>query len=134
MKINPRAPVRNHATRNSAKTDDSGVFRNLLETQLAADAETAAPATSDERYSPDSGQPAEQTLREGMALLNEALACLESDSRAPEALLRDIGQLRRQVALHLDSPQAGMDAKREDMKQADTILAVEAARIRSLKS
>ncbi|MDX8407180.1 MAG: hypothetical protein R8L58_02225, partial [Mariprofundaceae bacterium] len=87
----------------------------------------AGPAPDSESESGSHNQQTWQTLQDSLALLDQAMRYLESGEDAPDQLLNDIELLRTEVRR-----QSATDQASSELRQADTILAVEAARIRSL--
>jgi len=124
MKIQNHGAVQATTTRKSQKKDTSGVFQSLLESEITPPQDTEH---SNEQTATPAEQPPMQTLHTSIALLDQAMDCLESGQAPPEQLLNDIENLRNEVHRHSHPGQ-----QTEVLQEADTILAVEAARIRSL--
>ncbi len=69
------------------------------------------------------------TLEESVSLLDEAMHCIEAGDSPPRQLIQDIEQLRS-----LLRQQVASGSSSADLKQVDTLLAVEAERIRSMQA
>jgi len=124
MKITNQPPIQGTTSQKSGKKSPNGVFQSLLESELA----TMPVQGSTQETAPESG--GQQTLRalqDSVALLDQAMNCLESGELPPDQLLQDIELLRSHV-----KRQSATTSDAGELSQADTILAVEAARIRSL--
>jgi hypothetical protein len=122
MKIHNNLPVNAQTARKSKRVSPDGVFNRLLETRIES-----TDQLSDSLNAP-SGAASEQAwsaLEDSISLLDQAMQCLESGDAPSQQLIDNIDRLRAQVAA---------DHQYSALRQADTMLAVEAERIRSLQS
>ncbi len=142
MKIHNTTPVGGKTTRKTTRSSTNGVFGQVLDAETASDH-----ATADQSDQPCSNQPnpsqsnqnqstnappmqeAWHTLRESVSLLDEAIHCIEAGDSPPQQLIHDIEQLRALLRQQVSSGSAAVE-----LKQADTLLAVEAERIRAMQS
>ncbi len=126
MKIHNNLPVSGKTTRKTSRSSANGVFGTLLESEISQ-----VQAVS-EACSGTSKQPMKEawhTLEESVSLLDQAMQCIASGDSPPRQLVHDIDQLRS-----LLRQQAASGNPDSELKQADTLLAVEAARIRSMQA
>lgn len=118
--------VSGKATRKTSRSSTDGVFGKMLESEI-----DHIQAVSEAR--PDtSKQPMKEawhTLEESVCLLDSAMQCIESGDSPPRQLIHDIEKLRS-----LLRQQVASGSSSAELKQADTLLAVEAERIRSLQT
>jgi len=124
MKITNQPPIQGTTSQKSGKKSTHGAFQTLLESELAA---LPVQGTTPEATPESGSRQTWQALQDSVALLDQAMLCLESGEQPPDQLLHDIEQLRSQV-----KRQSAIASDANELHQADTILAVEAARIRSL--
>jgi len=139
MKIQNSVPISSKTTRSTKRSSSNGVFGQLLdsETHQADQAATEKnsidqPHHNSERHLEAEKEPmreAWQTLGESVSLLDEAMHCIESGDNPPQKLIQDIEQLRTLLRKQVASGSSALE-----LKQADTLLAVEAERIRALQS
>lgn len=125
MKIHNNRPIGGAGTSKKAgRSSADGVFKNLLDAGMQ---EIQTVQQAEEQPTPQSGGGgnALQALEESVSLLDRAMECLESGENPTPELLQDIQQLRRQVRQQL-----GAEGQNSE---ADTLLAVEAERIRSMR-
>ena len=128
MKIRDHRPIQNSTTGKPRKSSNAGAFQNIFDAELkpAEDINDVTGPISDTESDSNNHQ-TWQTLQDSLALLDQAMRHLESGEDAPVQLLNDIEALRAEVRR-----QSATDQNSSELRQADTILAVEAARIRSL--
>jgi len=129
MKIHNNSPVSGQSSSKIKKSSSNGVFGTLLEAEIGEAHRTdstdgSAPVTS---QAPE--QEAWKALNESISLLDQAMKSLESGEAPSKQMMQDIEQLRSQVQQHLSS-----GPHNHKLREADTMLAVEAERIRSLQS
>ncbi|MDQ6970655.1 MAG: hypothetical protein Q9M16_09110 [Mariprofundus sp.] len=158
MKIHNNAPIGGKATRKTTQSSTSGVFGQLLDAGVQpstsdqshpgqshsdhpnADQSHSDPSQSDRSAAAQSNPPqsnqaqvpmqeAWHTLQESVSLLDEAMHCIEAGDSPPQKLIQDIEQLRALLRQQVSSGSAATE-----LKQADTLLAVEAGRIRAMQS
>jgi len=149
MKIQNNVPVGGKATRKTTRSSTNGVFGQLLDAgvqPLTADQPQSDHSQSDSSqpgYPQSNPSAAEQatskpsipmqeawhTLQESVSLLDEAMHCIESGDSPPQKLIHDIEQLRALLRQQVSSGSAALE-----LKPADTLLAVEAERIRAMQS
>ena len=126
MKIHNNQPINGKTIRKTSRNSSGGVFGKMLESEI-----NQVQVTS-ESHADTSKQPMQEawhTLDESVSLLDEAMQCIESGDSPPHQLIHDIEKLRSLLRQQVTS--GGPDA---ELQQADTLLAVEAARIRSMQS
>ncbi|TLS68965.1 hypothetical protein FE236_09850 [Mariprofundus erugo] len=125
MKIQNNLPITGKQTRKVSSGRTDGVFQSLFE----AEVNDVRPVTDEPaREERQEAEFAWKTLQESVSLLDRAMQHLESGDAPSQQLLDDIEQLRSR--LHQQLP-PGADSKA--LSQAETLLAVEAQRIRSLQ-
>jgi len=124
MKIHNNLPVNSKTTRKNARSNSGGVFNTLLESEIN---QTQAVHESAAETGQGSTQHDWQALEDSVALLDRAMQCIEDGGSPPPQLVSDIEQLRSR--LHQQ-----VNAGDTELRQADTLLAVEAERIRSMHS
>jgi len=124
MKIHNNLPVNSKATRKTARSHTGGVFGALLESEIDQ-TQAVSEATSDTGQAPM--QHAWQALEDSVDLLDRAMQCIEDGGSPSPQLIGDIEQLR--CRLH---QQVNANGGSTELRQADTLLAVEAERIRSM--
>ena len=129
MKIHNNSPISNQEIRKSKRTQSSNRFGQLLESELES-SQPVAPATPqhDEHQQPPSRE-AWQTLEQSVSLLDRAMQRVEEGNIPSPELIQDIEQMRAKLRQQL---QAG--SHNHELNQADTLLAVEAERIRAMQS
>ncbi len=126
MKIHNNLPVQGKATRKSSSSHTSGVFGALLESEIEqVQSVGEATAEPDQR----SAQSAWQALEESVSLLDRAMQCMEDGGSPSPQLISDIEQLRCCL-----QQQVNAGGGNSELRQADTLLAVEAERIRAMRS
>jgi len=126
MKIHNSQPVSGKTIRKTSRSSAEGVFGKMLESEI-----NQVQAVSESR-SDTSKQPMQEawhTLEESVSLLDKAMQCIESGDSPPRELIHDIEQLRSLLRQQVDSGRPSAE-----LQQADTLLAVEAARIRSMQA
>jgi len=126
MKIHNNQPINGKTIRKSSRNSSGGVFGKMLESEI-----NQVQVTS-ESHADTSKQPMQEawhTLDESVSLLDEAMQCIESGDSPPRQLIHDIEKLRSLLRQQVTS--GSPDA---ELQQADTLLAVEAARIRSMQA
>jgi len=128
MKIHNNLPINGRTSRKTASSRSNGVFGKMLDAEIGQ-----TQAVSEVRHNHDSAQPSMQeawhTLEESVSLLDHALQCVEAGDTPPPQMIADIEQLRARLRQQVAS--GSPDA---ELTQADTLLAVEAARIRSMQA
>lgn len=125
MKIQNNLPITAKQTRKVSSGRTDGVFHSLFEAEVNDVRPVADEPTREERQDTEFTW---KTLQESVSLLDRAMQHLESGDAPSQQLLDDIEQLRNR--LHQQLP-PGTDSK--VLSQAETLLAVEAQRIRSLQ-
>jgi hypothetical protein len=130
MKIHNNQPVSGKTIRKTSRSGNSGtVFGTMLESEIGQ----LQPAGSavDEQPQPQQQSTAEawQALEESVTLLDQAMQSIEAGDAPSPQLIRDIEQLRGLLRQQVSSG----SATTSELKQADTLLAVEAERIRSMQ-
>jgi len=123
MKIHNNLPVNSKATRKNARSHTGGVFGALLESEIDQ-AQAISEATSDTGQVPM--QHAWQALEDSVDLLDRAMQCIEDGGSPSPQLISDIEQLRCRLHQQVSAGDS------TELRQADTLLAVEAERIRSM--
>jgi len=126
MKIHNNLPVSGKTTRKIARSSADGVFGKILESEINQ------VQAAEESHTDTSRQPMQEawrTLEESVSLLDKAMQCIESGDNPPPQLSQDIEKLRS-----LLRRQAVSGNPSAELKQADTLLAVEAERIRSMQA
>ncbi len=133
MKIQNNAPITGKTTHPTKRSTASSVFGQLL------DAEVHQTDQGKKDQGHDHGTQAQETkapmqeawhtLEESVTLLDEAMQCIESGDSPPQRLIQDIEQLRALLRKQVASGTSAIE-----LKQADTLLAVEAERIRAMQS
>jgi len=143
MKIHNNAPVSGKTTRKATQSSNSGIFGQLLDTSESPAAHDHSQSDQSPSEHSPSGQPlltqqanttapmqeAWHTLQESVSLLDEAMYCIEAGNTPPQKLIHDIEQLRSVLRQQVNSGSTTVE-----LKQADTLLAVEAERIRAMHS
>jgi len=134
MKIHNNVPISNKTTRSTRRSSSSSVFGQLLETESHLSDQTAVdqkPHGQDDQATSEKApmQEAWHTLEESVSLLDEAMHCIEAGDNPPQQLIQDIEQLRTLLRRQVASGSSALE-----LKQADTLLAVEAERIRAMQS
>jgi len=133
MKIRNNAPVTGKTTHSTKRSDTSGLFGQLLdaETHQTEQHSTDQPHDHDTQRKEASApmQEAWNTLEESVTLLDEAMQCIESGDSPPQRLIQDIEKLRTLLRQQVASGGSAIE-----LRQADTLLAVEAERIRAMQS
>jgi len=126
MKIHNSQPVSSKTTRKASRNSADGVFSKMLESEIHQ------VQASSESHADTSKQPMQEawhTLEDSVSLLDKAMQCIESGDSPPRQLIDNIEQLRS-----LLRQQVSTGHPSTELQQADTLLAVEAARIRSMQS
>jgi len=126
MKIHNSLPVSGKTTRKNARSRTDGVFGQLLDAEIG---QTQAVSEVRHDTSQTPMQDAWHTLEESVSLLDHALQCIEAGDAPPRHMIADIEVLRSRLRQQVAS--GSSDA---ELKQADTLLAVEAERIRSMQT
>ncbi|MBL4775036.1 MAG: hypothetical protein JKY87_03140 [Mariprofundus sp.] len=131
MKIHHNLPISGKTTQKSKRSSATGAFGQVLESQ--AKTTPANQNQSENAPQPNLNQAPMQeawhTLETSVSLLDEAMHCIESGDNPPQQLIHDIEQLRALLRQQVSSGNAALE-----LKQADTLLAVEAERIRAMQS
>jgi len=125
MKIHNNQPISGKSTRKTARSRSDGVFGKLLESEIA---QVPAIHESSEEAAQSSMQQAWQDLEGSISLLNQARQRLENGSNPSPQLILEIEQLRSSLHRQVDSGCSSVE-----LRQVDTLLAVEAERIRSMR-
>ncbi|RLL53017.1 hypothetical protein D8Y20_05810 [Mariprofundus sp. EBB-1] len=128
MKIQNSTPVSGKTTQTTKRSTANGLFGQLLdaESQQTDQPQNHSAQTTDTRAPM---QEAWHTLEESVTLLDEAMQCIESGDSPPQKLIQDIEHLRALLRVQVASGGSAIE-----LKQADTLLAVEAERIRAMQS
>jgi len=126
MKIHNNLPVSGQKTRKTEQSITNGVFQTLFDAEVN---ESQGIENPDQTTSHEPEKRAWQALNEGVSLLDQAMKNLEAGEAPSKQMMQDIQQLRDQVQQHLSS-----DSQNHKLREADTLLAVEAERIRSMQS
>lgn len=126
MKIHNNSPVSGQTARKTTKSDSKGVFKTLLDAEINETHEIEA-TVHEQQQKPE--ERAWHALNESVTLLDQAMKHLESGKAPTRQMMIDIEQLRSEVQQHLSG-----SAQSHELREADTLLAVEAERIRSLQS
>jgi len=126
MKVHNNLPINGQTTQKAKRARSDGVFKNLLDAEMA----DVQPVSNQQQEAPHSNkEQTRQALQESVSLLDQAMRCLEAGNPPSSQLIDDIDHLRSQLRQQLSS-----DLSAGDLQQADTLLAVEAERIRSMQS
>jgi len=125
MKIHNNLPVSGKTIRKTSRNSTEGVFGKMLESEIH---QVQAANENHADTSKQSMQEAWHTLEESVSLLDKAMQCIESGDAPPRQLINDIEQLRSLLRQQVSSVRPSAE-----LQQADTLLAVEAARIRSMQ-
>ncbi len=128
MKIHQNLPITNKEIRKTKTASSGAAFGKILDTELES-VQPVAPQSSQEDAPSGQQQSAWRTLEESITLLDDAMRHIESGHPPSAELLHDIEQLRSQLRQQVSSGQSN-----HDLNQADTLLAVEAERIRAMQS
>ena len=126
MKIHNNPPVHGNTTRKNQRGSTSGVFGALLESEIGQVQSAGEAAAEPEQRS---AQSAWQALEESVSLLDRAMQCIEDGGSPSPQLISDIEQLRCRL-----QQQVNAGGGNSELRQADTLLAVEAERIRAMRS
>ncbi|NWF37696.1 hypothetical protein F3F96_00890 [Mariprofundus sp. NF] len=126
MKIHNNLPVSGQTTRKTKQSSATGVFQTLFDAEVSDSHEIE---NADQAATHEPEKRAWQALNESVILLDQAMQCLESGNAPTAQMISDIEQLRGQVQQHLSA-----NTQNKELREADTLLAVEAERIRSLQS
>jgi len=126
MKIHNNLPVSGKTLRKASRNSTEGVFGKMLESEIH---QVQAANESHADPSKQSMQEAWHTLEDSVSLLDKAMQCIESGDAPPRQLIHDIEQLRSLLRQQVSSGRPSAE-----LQQADTLLAVEAARIRSMQA
>jgi len=139
MKIQNSVPISSKTTRSTKRSSSNGAFGQLLDAETRQTEQGATDQSTidqsqhkSERHLETAKEPmreAWQTLEESVSLLDEAMHCIESGANPPQKLIQDIEQLRALLRKQVVSGSSALE-----LKQADTLLAVEAERIRAMQS
>lgn len=126
MKIHNNLPVSGQTTRKTKQRGATGVFQALFDAEVSdtreIDSNEQMPAHEPEKR-------AWQALNESVSLLDQAMQCLESGNAPTPQMISDIEHLRNQVQQHLSA-----NTQNKELREADTLLAVETERMRSMQS
>jgi len=126
MKIQNSLPVSGKTTRKTSRSSSNGVFGKMLESEI----HPIQAATENHADAPKLPmQEAWHTLEDSVSLLDKAMQCIEAGDSPPRELIHDIEQLRSLLRQQVNSGRPNAE-----LQQADTLLAVEAARIRSMQA
>ena len=130
MKIHNNQPINGKTIRKTSRNSSGGVFGKMLESEINPEInQIQVTSESHADTSKQSMQEAWHTLDESVSLLDEAMQCIESGDSPPRQLIHDIEKLRSLLRQQVTS-----GSPSEELQQADTLLAVEAARIRSMQA
>ena len=121
MKIEGPSSLKNQPTKSSKKSKVDGSFHTFLEAEIAGVRKNDSPDTAQEQAY--SGRDQAELVEEAAKLLDQAMEQLSAGEKPADQVLTSIQQLRTQL-------QAG--TSHETIRQADTMLAVEAERIHTL--
>ncbi|GAV20022.1 hypothetical protein MMIC_P0983 [Mariprofundus micogutta] len=126
MKVHNNVPINGKPTQKSKQTSTSGAFKTLLESEMVS----VEPVSNQPQQHPQHNN--EQTwhaLQESVSLLDQAMQCLESGDMPTAQMIDNIDLLRSQLRQQLET-----NTGSNELMDAETLLAVEAERIRSLQS
>lgn len=126
MKIHENQPISGKSVQKTKRSRSDGVFGKLLDNEIQ---QTSQVQPTEQPGSQPQMQQAWHTLEESIGLLDQAMLCIEEGETPPQQLINDIESLRAALRQQLAT---GLSAT--ELSQADTLLAVEAERIRSLQS
>jgi len=126
MKIQNSQPISSKNLRSSKRSSNDGAFDKILAAEINP---AQAVAEKQPRESQHPMKEAWQTLEASVSLLDKAMLALEHGNNPSAQLMQDIEQLRGQLRQQVTSGRSA-----DELKQADTLLAVEAERIRSMQS
>ena len=126
MKVHKNLPVSGQTTQKTKQTSSNGVFKTMLESEMSAVQQVENQPHQDPQHSAEQSWKA---LQESISLLDQAMQCLESGDMPTTQIIDNIDLLRSQLRQQLASNTAS-----NELRDADTLLAVEAERIRSLQS
>ncbi len=133
MKIQSNAPITGKTTHSSKRSTASSLFDQLLDSEVRQHDQDKTDQPRDHAVQTNDAiapmQEAWHTLEESVTLLDEAMQCIESGDSPPQRLIQDIEQLRALLRKQVTSGSSAIE-----LKQADTLLAVEAERIRAMQS
>jgi len=123
MKIQGTNSTQSQASKSLKKGKADGTFQSMLEAGIDAVNTNALL----DQYSDKSSEQRWQLVEEAANLLDQALEQLSTGEKPTKEMLTTIQQLR--LELHQNRGEAS-----EALKQADTLLAIEAERIHSLSA
>ncbi len=126
MKVNNNLPVTGQTAQKTKQTRSNGVFKNMLDSEMTAVQQVNNQPQQDTQHH---GEQTWQTLQESISLLDQAMQCLESGDMPTTKIIDNIDLLRSQLRQQLAS-----NTGSSELRDADTLLAVEAERMRSLQS
>jgi len=133
MKIQNSTPVSGKTTQTTKRSTANGLFGQLLDAESQqTDQSTTDQPQNHSAQTTDTRAPMQEawhTLEESVTLLDEAMQCIESGDSPPQKLIQDIEHLRALLRVQVASGGSAIE-----LKQADTLLAVEAERIRAMQS
>lgn len=131
MKIHHNIPISGKTMQKTKRSSSTGAFGQLLDIQDKSTAENKHQHSNEKQTTPEQApmQEAWNTLEESVSLLDEAMHCIESGDNPPKQLIHDIEHLRSLLRQQIATGSAALE-----LRQADTLLAVEAERIRAMQS
>ncbi len=124
MKINNNMPVTGKPVRKTSRNATDAVFGQMLDSRIDQIDTVEQPQSDD---SGSGSQQAWQSLGESISLLDQALQCIEHGERPSDTLIDQIERLRGELRQHTAS------GSNPELSQADTLLAVEAERMRAMQ-
>ncbi|OIO72842.1 MAG: hypothetical protein AUJ57_05265 [Zetaproteobacteria bacterium CG1_02_53_45] len=126
MKIHNNLPVTGQSAQKTKQARSNGVFKNLFESEMAPIQQVNEQPQREMSQDNEQGW---QTLQESIALLDQAMQYLESGEMPTAQMIDNIDTLRSQLRQQLAS-----NTPSNELRDADTLLAVEAERMRSMQS
>jgi len=130
MKITNDSAIRPASPRKKEAASKGGNFQTFLEAEIAETTAVQAEQTDSGAAHTEHDDAAWKTLSDCVELLDRAMHCLEKGDEPPANLAVDIEQLRLKLHHQLEERTPSGAA----LRQADTMLAVEAERIRNIQS
>ncbi|PJA31656.1 MAG: hypothetical protein CO187_08210 [Zetaproteobacteria bacterium CG_4_9_14_3_um_filter_53_7] len=126
MKIHNNLPVTGQSTQKTKQARSNVVFKSLLESEMTPIQQLNEQPQQEPQQGNEQGW---QALQESISLLDQAMQCLESGDMPTTQIIDNIDTLRSQLRQQLAS-----NTQSNELRDADTLLAVEAERMRSLQS
>ncbi|MDQ6993059.1 MAG: hypothetical protein Q9M31_06250 [Mariprofundus sp.] len=124
MKIQRNMPISGKSVKKQSASRTDGAFKALFDGEIS---EVKAPEEEAHSGQHANQEQAWKSLQESITMLDKAVECLTAGEAPTEELLENIEQLR--TTLH----QQLIPGSDQSLAQAETLLAVEAERIRSLR-